>query len=136
MEVSLELGYSIDLYPPARKLEHPARSTAPGEECEYVEYHRSRNRSRALRGSASLVGGTGRRSATSAQPRNPREPGLREVAGEAARTTGQVNAKLHCAFPVFEKMIVDGRDITKMIAEEVEATSLRLRETIRVRGID
>ena len=32
------------------------------------------------------------------QPRNPREPGLREVAVEATRNKGQVNAKLHCVF--------------------------------------
>ena len=30
---------------------------------------------------------------------------------------------------------VDERDITKMFAEEVEATSWRLRETIRVREL-
>ena len=134
--MSLELGYSTDLYPPARNQEHPTRSTAPGEECEYVKYCRPRNRPRALRESASVIGGIDRRSATSAQPRNPDKPGLREVTGEATRTTGQVKAKLHCAFPVFEKIIVDGRDITKMIAEEVEATSWRLREMIRVRDID
>ena len=132
--MSLELGYSSDLYPPTKKQEHPARSTAPAEECEYVKYHRPRDRPRALRGSASVIGGTGRRSATSAQPGNPREPGLREVAGEATRTTGQVNAKLHCVFPVFEKMTVDGHDITKVIAE-VEATSWCLRETIQVRKL-
>ena len=32
-------------------------------------------------------------------------------------------------------MTVDGRDVTKMIADEVEATSWRLRETIRVREL-
>ena len=32
-------------------------------------------------------------------------------------------------------MTFDGRDITKMIAEEVEATSWRIRETIRVREL-
>ena len=38
-------------------------------------------------------------------------------------------------FPFFKKMTVDGRDITKMIAEEGKATSWRLRETIRVREL-
>ena len=80
------------LYPPTGNQEHPARSTAPREECEYVKYHRPRNRPRALRGSASVIGGTGRRRATSAQPGNPREPRLREVAGKATWTTGQLNA--------------------------------------------
>ena len=32
-------------------------------------------------------------------------------------------------------MTVDGRNITKMITEEVEATSWRLRETIQVREL-
>ena len=54
---------------------------------------------------------------------------------EATRTRGQVNTKkLHCVFPVFEKMTVDGRDFAKMITE-VEATSWRIRETIRVREL-
>ena len=38
-------------------------------------------------------------------------------------------------FPVFKKMTVDVRDITKMIAEEGKATSWRLRESIRVREL-
>ena len=72
----------------------------------------------------------------SAQPGKPREPGLRELVVEATRTRGQVNAKkLHCVFPVLKKMTVDGRNTTKMIAEEVEATSWRLRETVRVRKL-
>ena len=48
------------------------------EECEYVKYNGPRNRQRALRGGASVIGGTGQRSATSEQSGNPREPGLRE----------------------------------------------------------
>ena len=36
---------------------------------------------------------------------------------------------------MFKKKTVDGRDITKMIAEEGKATSWRLRETIRVREL-
>ena len=55
---------------------------------------------------------------------------------EATRTRGQINAKkLHSAFPVFKKLTVDEHVITKMIAEEVEASSWRLRETIRVREL-
>ena len=67
-------------------------------------------------------------------PGNPREPGLREVAGNATRTTDQVNARLRF-FPVFKKMTVNGRDITQMTAEEGKATSWRLCETIRVREL-
>ena len=42
---------------------------------------------------------------------------------EAKRTRGQVKTKkLHCVFPVFKKMTIDGHDFAKMIAE-IEATS-------------
>ena len=68
------------------------------------------------------------------QPGNPSEPGLREVAVKATRTTGQVNASYTTFLSDFEKMAVDELDITHMIAE-VEATSWRLRKTIRVRGL-
>ena len=54
---------------------------------------------------------------------------------EAARTRCEVNAnKLYFVFHVLKKMTVDGRDSAKMIAE-VEATSWRIRETIRVREL-
>ena len=54
---------------------------------------------------------------------------------EATRTRGQVNAKkLHGVFPVFKKMTVDGLDFAKMIAE-VDATSWRIRKTVRVRKL-
>ena len=48
---------------------------------------------RELRGSASVIGDTGRRSATSAQPRNPREPGLRKVVGDY-----RSGEREHCVF--------------------------------------
>ena len=55
-----------------------ARSTAPGEKRWYTKYHRSRNRPRALRRSASVKGATGRRSARSAPPElQPRKAGLK-----------------------------------------------------------
>ena len=54
---------------------------------------------------------------------------------EATRTRCEVNAnKLHFVFLILKKMTVDGRDFAKMIAE-VEATSWRIRETIRVREL-
>ena len=43
--------------------------------------------------SAIVIGGTGRRSATSAQPGNPREPGLLEVVGGS-----RSGEREHCAF--------------------------------------
>ena len=55
---------------------------------------------------------------------------------EVTRTRGQVNVKkLHFVFPVFKKMTTDEHVISKMITEEVEATSWRFRETIRVREL-
>ena len=56
---------------------------------------------------------------------------------EATRTKGQVNAKFHCVFPVFFRKIVTANEhvFAKMVAEEVEATSWCLRETIRVREL-
>ena len=53
---------------------------------------------------------------------------------KTARTTGQVNASYTVFLTDFEKMTVDERDITNMIAE-VETTSWRLRETVRVREL-
>ena len=55
--------------------------------------------------------------------------------GDADYRSGK--REIHCVFfPAFKKMLVDEeRDITKMIAKEVEATSWRLRETIRVREL-
>ena len=71
-EVNLEFGFSTgtwsepDTVPTCQKAKtSSARSTTPGERY-YVKYHRPRNRPRALRRSASVIGGTGRRSATSA----------------------------------------------------------------------
>ena len=68
-------------------------------------------------------------------PGNPREPGLQKVAVKATRTTGQVNAS-YTAFLhlILKKMFIDENDIRKIIAE-VQATSWRLRECIRVREL-
>ena len=88
------------------------------EECEYVKYNQPRNRPRALRG-----GANGRRSATSEQPGNPREHELQE----------EIRLDKHEFYLILRYVItVDEYVIAKMIAE-VEATSWRLRETIRVR---
>ena len=48
------------------------------EEREYIKYNRPSKWLRALRGGASVIGGTGRRSATSEKPENTKELGLRE----------------------------------------------------------
>ena len=53
---------------------------------------------------------------------------------KATRTTGQINASYIALSSDFEKMSVDERDLTNIIAE-VEATSWRLRKTIRVREL-
>ena len=79
---------------------------------------------------ASVIEGTGRRSATSAQPGNPREPGLREGVGDY-----RSGEREHLRFlPDFFLMTVKEHDFAKMIAE-VEETSWRIRETIRVREL-
>ena len=62
---------------------------------------------------------------------------MREVAVKAIRTTRYRSGKreLHCVFFTdFEKMTVDKRDITNLIAE-VKATIWHLRETIPVREL-
>ena len=84
--MSLESGYSTDLSVLTCRLQenHPARSLRHQEECEYCTSSttgRGTGRERCKE-SASVLGGTGRRSATSAQPGNPSEPGLREVVGD------------------------------------------------------
>ena len=67
-------------------------------------------------------------------PGNPREPGLRDGCRE--RDADYRSGKRETTFfPVFKKKTVDGRDITKMIAEEGKATSWSLRESIRVREL-
>ena len=54
---------------------------------------------------------------------------------KATRTTGQVNASYTTFFSSgFEKMSIDEIDVRKIIAE-VQATSWRLRECIRVREL-
>ena len=73
----------------------PARSTARGkcENCTSSTTGRGTNRERCKESAS--VGGTGRRSARSAQPGNPREPGFYWRSLEAPRY--QVNAS-HCVF--------------------------------------
>ena len=109
-----------------------ARSLWHQEECEYCTSStagRGTGRERCEE-SASVIGGTGRRSATSAQPENPREPGLREVVGNY-----RSGEREHLRFlPDFLKMTAKEHDFAKIIAE-IEATSWRLRETIRVREL-
>ena len=109
-----------------------ARSRRHQEECEYCTSSstgRGTGRERCKE-SASIIGGTSRRSATSAQPGNSREPGLRKVVGHC-----RSGEREHLRFlPDFLKMTVKEHDFAKMIAE-IEATSWRLRETIRVREL-
>ena len=81
----------ICLYPPARKQEHHRPSLQQQAECKYCTSSttgRGSDRERCKE-SASVIGGTGRRSATSAQPGNPREPGFY---WRSSGTPGQVNA--------------------------------------------
>ena len=108
------------------------RSLRHQEECEYCTssiIDRGTGRERCEE-SASVIGGTGRRSETSAQPGSPREPGVREVVGDY-----RSGKREHLRFlPGFLKTTVKEHDFAKMIAE-IEATSWRLRETIRVREL-
>ena len=69
---------------PKSRKKDPARSLRHQEKCEYCTSNttgRRTDRERSKEG-ASVVEGTGRRSATSAQPGNPGEPGLREVVAD------------------------------------------------------
>ena len=95
--VSLESGYSTDLSVPIYRVQenHPARSLRHQEECKYCTSSttgRGTDRERCKE-SASVIGGTGRRSATSAQPGNPKEPGLLEVVGDS-----RSDEREHCVF--------------------------------------
>ena len=97
--------------------EEPVESAAKKRQC----YRRHRSKEGASR--------------ESRLPGNLREPGPREVAVNATQTPDQVNARYTAFFLLFKKMPVDERDITNMIAEDVEATCWRLHETIRVREL-
>ena len=110
----------------------PARSLRHQEECEYCTSSttgRGTGRERCQE-SASDIGGTGQRSATNAQPGNPRDPGLQEVV-EDYRSSKREHLRF---LPDFFKMTIKENDFAKMIAE-IEATSWRFRETIRVREL-
>ena len=74
---------------------HPARSLRHQDECKYCTpgtTGRGTDRERCKE-NASVIGGTGRRSAASAQPGNPREPRLREVVGDY-----RSGEREHCVF--------------------------------------
>ena len=62
--------------------------------------------------SASVIGGTGRRSATSAQPGNPREP---EFYWRSLETPGQVNASTAVSIRFFKMTTVDEHEYYKMM---------------------
>ena len=109
---------------------HPARSRQHQEKCKYCTSSttgRGTDRKRCKE-SASVIGDTGRRSATSAQPGDPKEPGLLEVVGDS-----RSGERGHCVFyPIFENDChVKEHDFARM-SEDVEATIWRLQETIRV----
>ena len=87
--MSLESGYSTDLSVPAPADSagiSPARSTAPGEceNCTSSTTGRGTDRERCKESAS--VGDTGRRSARSALPGNPREPGFFWRSLEAPRS--------------------------------------------------
>ena len=65
-----------------------------------------------------------------------RNQGTREILDyrRSSGTTGQVSASTWRFLPDFLKMTIKEHDFAKMIAE-IEATSWRLRETIRVREL-
>ena len=129
--VSLESCYSTGLSVPTYRVQenHPARSLRHQEECKYCTSSaagRGTDRE-SCKETASVIGGTGRRSATSAQPGNPRES---EFYWRSSGTPGQVNAST-AFFIWFLKMTVKERGFARM-SEDVVATIWRLRETIRV----
>ena len=90
--VSLELGYSTDLsVPTCREQEKisPARKSTRGvQDCTSSTTGQGTDRERCKEGAS--VGGTGRTSARSAQPANPREPGIfLEIVGDSKAKSGE-----------------------------------------------
>ena len=75
----------------------PTRKAAPGEceNCTSSTNGRGTDRERCKE-SASVIGGTGRRSATSAQPRNRREPGFYWRSSETPGTSPAWSALGEC----------------------------------------
>ena len=84
--MSLESGYSTDWSVPTWRVQenHSARSLRHQEECKYCTSSKTGQGTdrEHCKESASVIGGTGRRSVTSAKPGKPREPGLQEVVGD------------------------------------------------------
>ena len=116
--VSLESGYSADLSVPTYRVQeyHPARSLRHQEECKYCTSSttgRGTDRERCKE-SASVIGGTGRRSATSAQSGNPKKPGLLEVVGDS-----RSDEREHCVFYLIFENDWKERDFVRM-SEDVE----------------
>ena len=107
---SLESGYSTCLSVPTCRVQknHPARSLRHHTEWKYCTS--SATGQKRCKKSASVTEGTGRRSATSAQPGNPREPGLREVVGDY-----RSDEREYCVFYLmFLKMTIKERDFARV----------------------
>ena len=126
--VSLESGYSTNLSVPTYQVQenHPARSLRHQEECKYCTSRttgRGTDRERCKE-SASVIGGTGRRSATSAQPGNPKEPGLLEVVGDS-----RSDEREHCVFYLIFENDCQRARFRKDVGR-CRRTIWRLRETI------
>ena len=126
--VSLESGYSTNLSVPTYQVQenHPARSLRHQEECKYCTSSttgRGTDRERCKE-SASVIGGTGRRSATSAQPGNPKEPGLLEVVGDS-----RSDEREHCVFYLIFENDCQRARFCKDVGR-CRRTIWRLRETI------
>ena len=70
-------------------------------------------------------------------PRNLREPGLREAAGRAAFDVDykSVEREFNCVFHLILKKITIEECAVRQIIAEVQATSWRLLECIRVREL-
>ena len=108
---STRIEVRVRQVPPA---EDPAESAARKRQC--YRRHRSKERNKCATREPERAWITGGRRG-----------------GDADYGSGKCKVTLRFSF--YEKMTVDGRDITKIIAEEVEATSWRLREMIRVREL-
>ena len=88
--VSLESGYSTNLSVPTPAEEqqhHRPEKHQRVQDCTSSTTGRGTDRERCKEGAS--VGGTGRRSARSAQPGNPREPGLLEIARDSRSGEGE-----------------------------------------------
>ena len=133
--MSLESGYRTDLSVPTCRMQenNPARSLWHQEKCKYCTSGttgRGIDRERCKEG-ASIIGGTCRRSATSAQPGNPREPGLLEVAGES-----RSGERKHCVFYLmFEGTLVIGLILRSLWIYLFAVHGLSERTTVQTSSI-